>query len=179
MKINKLPLRITEDSPSSIVADYDKFLSHVQAPTSYLTKSKLWLSRATLYSLNQVVKTENVEATSKTDQIFYPLLNFFYHISLAARFFQIDKAQNKYKLQQTSVVTEYQQLSGAEKYFALFEAFWVYTDWVEILKENAYLSEFNIPQEDEFIASFCDIPVNKEISSAWQKTPNFQKLPLS
>jgi len=164
MKITKLPFTITEDSPSSIVADYDKFLSHVQAPTSSLTKSKLWLSRATLYSLNQDVKTENVEATSKTDQIFYPLLNFFYHISLAARFFHIDKVHNKYKLQRTSVVSEYQQLSAAEKYFALFEAFWVYTDWVEMLKENAYLSEFNIPQEDEFIESFCDIPVNKEVS---------------
>ncbi len=164
MNITKLPFRITEDSPSSIVADYDQFLSHVQAPTSFLTKSKLWLSRATLYRLNQDVKTHNVETSSKTDQIFYPLLNFFYHISLAARLFQIDKVQNKHKLQQTSVFAEYQQLSAAEKYFALFEAFWVYTDWVKLLKEDAYMSEFTIPQEDEFIASFCNIPVNKEIS---------------
>ena len=56
MNITYLPFRITEDFPSSIVADYDKFLSQVQAPSSYLTKSKHWINRSTLYSLNQDVQ---------------------------------------------------------------------------------------------------------------------------
>jgi len=164
MNITYLPFRITEDFPSSIVADYDKFLSQVQAPSSYLTKSKHWINRSTLYSLNQDVQTLNVEALSTTDQIHYPLLNFFYHISLAANFFQIVKDKSKYRLQQTFVIAEYEQLSTTEKYFALFEAFWVYTDWIDVLKEGGYVTKSDIPQEDQFIATFCDLPSNKEIN---------------
>ncbi|MFT5731090.1 MAG: hypothetical protein ACI8PB_005283 [Desulforhopalus sp.] len=166
MSITYLPFRITEDFPSSIVADYDKFLSQVQAPSSYLTKSKHWINRSTLYSLNQDVQTLNVEALPTTDQIHYPLLNFFYHISLEAIFFQIVKDKNKYRFQQTPVIAEYAQLSTTEKYFALFEAFWVYTDWIDVLKESGYVAESDIPQEDQFIAAFCDLPSNKEIPIA-------------
>ncbi|NOR10272.1 MAG: hypothetical protein GQ541_02140 [Desulfovibrionaceae bacterium] len=92
------------------------------------------------------------------------MLNFFYHISLAANFLQVVKDKSKYRLQQTSVIAEYEQLSTAEKYFALFEAFWVYTDWIDVLREGGYVTEFDIPQDDQFFAMFCDMPSNKEIN---------------
>lgn len=163
MNITYLPFKITEDFPSWIVADYDMFLSRVQSPSSYLTASKHCLDRNTLHALNQEVKTFNVETSSKADQIFYPLLNFFYHISLAANFFQIVRVKNKYRLQPTDLIAEYERLNTAEKYFAMFEAFWVYTDWAEILRDDAYVSEFNIPQDDQFVALLCTIPASKEI----------------
>ena len=164
MNIKKLLFEITEDFPSPIVPDYDRFLSRVQVPPfSELTKSRHSLNRASLYSLNQEVRTFKVEASPKTDQIYYPLLNFFYHIALAANFFQIVKGKSKFRLQPTGVIAEYEQLSTAEKYFALFEAFWVYTDWVEIFREDGYVSEYTIPQEDQFIEALCNIPADREI----------------
>jgi len=164
MNISYLPFKITEKFPSSIVTDYDKFLAEVQGPSSYLTKSKHWIDRATLYSLNQAVQARNVDASPKTDQIYHPLLNFFYHISLAANFFRIVKEKNKYRLQPTNIIAEYEQLNTTEKYFSLFEAFWVHTDWIVLLREDKYVSEYDIPQDDQFIATLRDLPYDKEIS---------------
>jgi len=163
MNILYLPFKITEKFPSTIVTDYDKFLAEVQGPSSYLTKSKHWIDRATLYSLNQAMQARNVDASPKTDQIYYPLLNFFYHISLAANFFQLVKVKSKHRLQPTNIIAEYEQLNTPEKYFSLFEAFWVYTDWIVILREDKYVSEYDIPQDDQFIATLCDLPSDKEI----------------
>lgn len=142
---------------------YDKFLSQAQAPSSYLTTSKQWLDRASLYSLNQDVRTLNIDASSKTDQIYYPLLNFFYHISLATNFLYVVKEKSTYRFKPTWLIAEYEQLNTAEKYFALIEVFWVYTDWLEVAMEVGCVAEIDIPQEDQFIATFCGIPSTKEI----------------
>ncbi|MCP3890218.1 MAG: plasmid pRiA4b ORF-3 family protein [Desulfobulbaceae bacterium] len=165
MTIHYLPFKITEKFPSSIVTDYDIFLYRVQAPSSYLTKSKHWIDRATLYSINQEVQNRTVEASPKMDQVYYPLLNFFYHISLTANFFQLVKVKNKYRLQGTDIVAEYEQLNTTEKYFSLFEAFWVCTDWLDIFRECRYVAQSDIPQDDKFITVLSDFPCDQEIGS--------------
>jgi hypothetical protein len=162
MSIISLPFRITEDWPTPIIKDYDHFLVKVQEPSAYLTKTKFWLNRATLYSLNQDVLTLQTNATPKTDQIYYPLLNFFYHISLSANLLQVVRVKAKFRLKATNLLSEYQQLSHAEKFFALFEAFWVNCDWVDMSKNVGYASD--IPQNNHFFEVLWSIPANKEIS---------------
>ncbi len=166
MSISYLPFTISNDLPTSIVADFDKFLVHIQAPSSYLTKAWKWLNRATLHALNQEMETFRVEESPKTDQIFYPLLDFFHHISLSANFFRVVKVKSKYRLQPTEVVEQYQQLQPVEKYFSLFESFWVYTDWVEMLSEQKYIGRYEIREDDEFVATLSDLPCNKTITLA-------------
>ena len=163
MTIISLPFRITEEWPTPIIRDYEQFLDAVQEPTSYLTKAKCWIDRATLYSLNKKVLTYKSDTHSKTDMHFYPLLNFFYHISIAAQFFQFKKLKNKLGLQPTELISKYRQLSSAEKYFALFEAFWVKSDWVEMFREVG--SAYNLPMENQFIEALLSFSACEEIDS--------------
>ena len=161
MKITYLPFQVTNDFPSPIVADFDTFLAQVEAPSAHLTKAKKWLNRATLFALNKEMKTFTVNESPKTDQIYYPLLDFFYHIGLAADFFRVVKVKSKYRLQPTGALTEYQQLNDVEKYFALFEAFWVYADWQEMLRDHIHISQYGIPEDDIFVTALSNLPCDE------------------
>jgi hypothetical protein len=163
MEVISLNFRITDEWPTSIVRDFDQFLDAVREPSVYLTKAKSWLNRTTLYALNQEVLTYQSDNHKRTDQPFYPLLNLFYHISLAACFFQLKRTKSKVHLRATEIVSKYQQLSVAEKYLALFEGFWVKCDWVEMFREGA--NAYQLPMEDQFVEALLSFPACEEINA--------------
>ena len=172
MDIAYLPFQVTNEFPSCIVADFDTFLARVQAPSSHLTKARKWINRATLYALNKEMKTFTVNESPRTDQIYYPLLDFFYHIALSAGFFRVVKVKSKYRLQSTEILSKYQEFHNVEKYLALFEAFWVYADWHEMLQEQSHATMFGIPEDDSFTASLSNLPCDKTITAAQVRKQN-------
>jgi hypothetical protein len=126
------PFVITEDWPTPIVRDFGLFLDAVEKPTAFLQKSRQTLDRATLYAVNQEMRTFRGEAHPHMDQTYYPLLNLFQRICMATRLHVMGHERGKVRMIPTRKVAEFRALSPAERYLALLEALWVDCDWEDL-----------------------------------------------
>ena len=129
MPQNGPPFLITEDEPTPLVSDLDVFLDAVAKPSAYLTKARQTLDRATLYAANQAMQTEQTEAHPRTDQRYYPLLNFLQRLCMAGRFHVLGYHKGKLRMLPTERAADVRALAPAAKYLALLEAFWADCDW--------------------------------------------------
>lgn len=120
---------ITDALPTPIVADFDTFLAGIDNKATYLTEGLQTLDRATLYALDAKMQTYRTQTHSRADQHYYPLLNLFQRICIAARLHTIQPSRGELRMIPTEFVQAFLLMSAAEKYVALLEALWVYVDW--------------------------------------------------
>ena len=152
---------ITETFPTPIVADFEAFLTGVEAHGAYLTKAKLTLDRATLYALDAQMRTFRTDTHPRTDQEYYPLLDLFQRICMAARLHIAQPVKGNLRMVPTEAATLFRQLSLCEKYVALLEALWVDVDWSEITRSGGY----GILSEHDFLLEFLvQLPAGERVN---------------
>lgn len=155
------PFTITEDEPTPIVSDFEAFVDAVEAPSVYLTGSRLVLDRATLHALDGLMRTHRTDTHPRTDQKYYPLLNLFQRICLAARLHAIDKVKGRLRMGPTERLTEFRGLTPTERYVALLAALWVDCDWSELLRGGR---GFSVSVEVELaIETLLNLPAGERL----------------
>ncbi|WP_018248938.1 plasmid pRiA4b ORF-3 family protein [Orenia marismortui] len=126
-------LKISEDSPTSLVRDFTIFINYLEKNKITLTKTKQYLRGKDLFKLNHLMTNIVKDVTSRTPQERYPQLHLFYCLSLAGKLYKKEfKGKTKILLKPTENLKKYRELTITEKYFFIFESFWVDADWREL-----------------------------------------------
>lgn len=129
-------LKITETKPVPIVKDFGTFADYIKEHNPSLVRKGHFLTKKTLYEINQLMSNLIPEHALETPGFFYPALALFYHVALRGSLFI---KTHKLQLQHTKRFALYNQLTPTEKYFFLLETFWIDTNWLELLKKRSVL----------------------------------------
>lgn len=149
-------LKVTETKPVPIVKDFDTFAHYIKEHNPSLVRKGHFLTKKTLYQIDQLLSNPNPENTPEISGFFYPLLTLFYHMALRGSLFIKTR---KLQLQHTEQFAAYNQLTPTEKYFFLLETFWVDADWSELLRSPSNL--LMIPRVQEIIRYLARTPPGK------------------
>lgn len=118
-----------ETFPIILVEDFEHFLGYLEQHQVKLTKTKEYISRKYLPEINELLSLKAEDATPYTEQEYYPLIHFFYHLALNARLVEKVPFKSGQQLNTTERLRLFQDLTDTEKYFFLLETFWVDINW--------------------------------------------------
>ena len=149
-------LKITQIERVPLVKDFGTFTDYLKERTPSLVRKGQLLTKKTLYEIDQLLTSPDLENTPQTDKIFYPHLTLFYYLVLRGGLFVKNR---KLQLQETEKLAKYCQLNPTEKYFFLLETFWVDSDWRELLGKYSTLSL--IPEIESIIRNLARTPPGK------------------
>jgi hypothetical protein len=107
MTANKI-LRITETNPTTLVKDFGTFVDCIQENNPSLVRKDHFLTRKTLFQIEQLMSNPDPENTPETFKFLYPHLNLFYNLALKSSLFI---KTGKLNLQKTERLTIYEQLT--------------------------------------------------------------------
>ena len=124
-------LTITETEPVPLLRDFKTFIDYIKENQIALTKANSHIPKADVFKLNMLMTNQETKPTKNSDQVAYPLLNFFYHLVLSGRLFikTIGKGGKKV-LEPDDRLKLYEALTLTEKYFFLLETFWTDINWI-------------------------------------------------
>jgi hypothetical protein len=137
MTVTNKGLTITETEPVPIVKDFGTFTTYIREKNPSLARKTHFLTRKTLYEIDQLLSHPLPDNRPQTSEGFYPHLKLFYHLALRGTFFV---KTPELTLQQTETFTNYDMLTPTEKYFFLLETFWVDSNWSELLNHPSDFS---------------------------------------
>lgn len=149
-------LKITEMKPVPVVKDFGTFAHYIIEHNPSLVRKGHFLTKKTLYEINQLMSNPIPENTPETSGSSYPVLTLFYHAALRGSLFIKTR---KLQLQHTERLTLYNQLTPTEKYFFILETFWVDTNWLELLKKPSSL--MTMPKLQQIIGYLSRAPPGK------------------
>lgn len=152
-------LKITETEPVPIVKDFSTFTNYIEENNPSLTRKNCFLTRKTLYQIDQLLSNPIPENRPQTAEFFYPHLNLFYHLALQGNLFV---RTHKLRLQKTERLHLYEPLTPTEKYFFMLETFWVDVDLGGLLSQPSLL--YLIPEAQTIIDYLARTPPGKVIS---------------
>ncbi|MCB0547501.1 MAG: plasmid pRiA4b ORF-3 family protein [Phaeodactylibacter sp.] len=121
--------QITDEYPSSILRDFHIFLEDLSSVPSPLTPS-LNLARKTLFALNSRMSRPETGVTERTDQVMYPLLHLFYHLSLESGLFSLGAGERKPWFEPNlEKIGAFRAMEPEAQYFFLLETYLQHSDW--------------------------------------------------
>jgi len=169
-------LKITEMKPVPIVKDFGTFAHYIKEHNPSLVRKGHFLTKKTLYEINQLMSNPIPENVLETPGFFYPVLTLFYHVALRGSLFIKTR---KLQLQHTERFALYNQLTPTEKYFFMLETFWVDTNWLELLKKRSIL--MTMPELQQVIGYLSRTPPGKvlpmrEFIICWKNVWNINDL---
>ncbi|MDR6553033.1 plasmid pRiA4b ORF-3 family protein [Paenibacillus qinlingensis] len=131
--------------PEQLIKDFLTFTDYLTSQEVGLTKSKQWLSRNNLMELNARMSVPEVGRTKTSDQDAYPLLHLYYHICIAAGFYnKIQSKSGKATLEGTERLALFLQMNETEQYTCLLETFWVDVDWDDLQYGERYSPGYGV-----------------------------------
>lgn len=123
--------------PVNLVKDFDQFIDYIQNHTVQLTKTMEYIARKHLPMINERMSVKNNNATSYTEQEYYPYIHFFYSLALCGGLFEkVQVKAGKRQLMETERLHLFTELTDIEKYFFLLETFWVDVNWANLLDKS-------------------------------------------
>jgi len=124
-----MPWQITDTHPSPILRNFRTFLEALSNTPSPLTPG-LNLARKTLFALNARIAQPETGVTERSDQVMYPLLNLFYHLSLeSGLFFLQAEAKKPFFEPRLEKIGAFRAMEPAAQYFFLLETYLQHCDW--------------------------------------------------
>lgn len=121
--------QITDKHPSSILQDFHTFLEALSSAPSPLTPS-LNLARKTLFALNSRMARPETGVTERSDQIMYPLLHLFYHLSLESGLFSPQAEAGKPHFEPNlEKIGAFRAMAPPAQYFFLLETYLQHCEW--------------------------------------------------
>lgn len=151
----KETLKITEADLTTIVKDFSAFTKYIKEHSPSLTRKGHFLTRKTLYEIDQLLSNPIPENRPQTSEIFYPHLNLFYHLALKGTLC----VQHKLQLQKTERLSLYEQLTSTEKYFFLLETLWVDINLGTLLEQPSLFSL--VPEAQTIVGYLARTPPGK------------------
>lgn len=151
------------DDMSTLCQDFETFMDYVHASPVQVSKRNKWLSRKSLFELNQQMTHPTSDAAPSKDQIYYPILHLLYHLGVSGRLLEVDTRQaSKWVLRRTDRYETYQHYNMVEKYIFLLETFWVDIEWRDLSRDSRNLSlEYSL---DPLFRHVLRLPVNRPTS---------------
>jgi hypothetical protein len=142
-----------ENIPSYLVDDFDTFIDYLIKHDVVLTLKSQNFKQKDLYAMNELMIVPEQDVTPKNNQVFYPLLNLFYHLVLRGKLFYFAGSPGQLKLVPDERLSIFQQLTDYEKYFFLLETLWIDADW-PTLQTNKYnrISLYYVYQVTELLS---------------------------
>lgn len=125
-------LFISKTEPIPLVKDFDNFIDYLLTHKMVLTASNEYISGKDLFQINQQMSSPLQDVTTKTQQIYYPLLHLFYHLAEAGRLVQKSMEGKKLVFKPIDRIEMYKQLTPTEKYFFLLETLWIDANWEKV-----------------------------------------------
>lgn len=156
---------ITETEPTSIVKDFDIFVTYIEESNPSLVRKGHFLTKKTLSEINELVNTPNPPNLLRKSIFLYPYFTLFYALAQRSNLFikTIDL-----HLKGTDKLIGYNQLTPPEKYFFLLETLWVDTDWGFLLFNTH--NSFLIPKIQSVVKYLAEEPPGKIIPMGQVKT---------
>ena len=122
-----------EAIPTNLVADFDEFVSYISEHVVQLTKTKEYISRKHLPTINERMTVRTEDWTPYTQQDYYPFIHFIYHLALSGRLLEkVSVKSGPLQLKETDRMSLYRELTDVEKYFFLLETFWADVNWAKL-----------------------------------------------
>jgi len=121
-----------------ILDDFTRFVDYLLVGNVYLTKTKEYISRKFLPNINRLLSVQSDKASKNSEQNYYPYIHLLFHIAIAGKLFnKVPGTAGNKTLQVTERLDLFRELTDLEKYYFLFETFWIDVDWDD-LQEAAY-----------------------------------------
>ncbi|MBE1556791.1 plasmid pRiA4b ORF-3 family protein [Sporosarcina limicola] len=118
---------------TSLVANFDEFANYMSGHAVQLTKTKEYISRKHLPTINELMTEKSIDWTPNTEQEYYPFIHFIYHLALSGRLLEkVSVKSGQLQLIETDRMKIYRKLTDVEKYFFLLETFWVDVNWAKL-----------------------------------------------
>lgn len=119
-----------DESLAPILKDFNTFIEYLSINRVKLSSRENWLPPKVLYELNsKMTGYVTPNATQRTPQKYYTLLNFLYYLVIESKLFEKVKGKGGFYLEPTDRLELYRGLTSTEKYFFLLETFWRDIDW--------------------------------------------------
>ncbi len=142
------PLEITPTTPGTLLYDFDKFISYIVKHPAPLTKSKKQPTQKWAAVLNKELASPLMVTLSRPFTIHYPTILGLCLMGRACGIIKLVKhsANKSFLTIDENMLSQWQQLTAAEKYFNLLSA-WLIRGHASLIGEKlAY-------RDDRFIAS--------------------------
>lgn len=161
-------IRITENDPTSLVEDFQTYLTYLKTNPIKLTKTHGYLTKKDLVAIYPKLKCSEGDVPKQLTQIGFPILHLFYCLSIELDFIRIKRSKTtKSALIQTEQIERYLSLTSTEQYLTLLEAFWLEVDWEELQGE----SSSQVPDNFDLVVEDLErLPANKKLLFTRYKT---------
>lgn len=129
--LDKINLSLNDDA-LTLVMDYEKFLIFLGEKPLELTVKNKYIKRKHLLEINDLLEFTSPILTSAPNQKDFPLIHFFYYVSLNLSLIEI----NNHEPLLTNKGISFLRLKDEEKYSVLFNYLWSHDFIKEILEEE-------------------------------------------
>ena len=158
---SKKNMSITITTSTPIIKDFLTFLNYCEQEKPKLTKSKEYINRKSLHSLNQLLEIPAKDVNPRIDQQYYLPIHFYYNLALESEIFQIDRAKKNafYLTPQEEKINTFRTLSATAQYLFLLKTYWVYCDW-EAMSDNSS-GRISVGMGDQLLKEMAEAQVGK------------------
>ncbi|MGM0845081.1 MAG: IS1096 element passenger TnpR family protein [Bacillota bacterium] len=130
-------ITVTPDFPAHLVENFRSFLDYLMTHKINLTRRNAYFTKKDLLSLYSKMKGDMREVPNYSTQTDYPIVHLFYELSLVLDFIKVRRTQTTAAAMiQTDRIETFLELTAAEQYLSLLEAFWMEADWKELQGEK-------------------------------------------
>jgi hypothetical protein len=162
---------MNEQAIHKTVYDFDRFCRYIVEKNPVLTKTKTQLGKKDLFEINALLHFRKEVAAPNYQQESYLVIDLMFHLCTEGKLFRkTADAKGKILLTGTPGKAQFDQLNNFEKYVFLFETFWCYFDFLEIMRFGQQ------PIEEIFHAFARSIPGKQLKKGAFSGRRNYDPL---
>jgi hypothetical protein len=162
---------MNEQAIHNTVDDFNRFCRYIVEKNPVLTKTKTQLGKKDLFEINALLHFRKEVAVPNYQQESYLVINLMFHLCTEGKLFRkTADAKGKILLTGTPGKAQFDQLNNFEKYVFLFETFWCYFDFLEIMRFGQQ------PIEEIFHAFARSIPGKQLKKGAFSGRRNYDPL---
>ena len=126
---------MNEQAIHKTVCDFDRFCRYIVEKNPVLTQTKTQLGKKDLFEINALLHFRKEVATPNYQQESYLVIDLMFHLCTEGKLFRKTAgAKGIISLTGAPGKAKFDQLNNFEKYAFLFETFWCYFDFLEIMR---------------------------------------------
>lgn len=159
----------------TIVKDFNNFLNYCEKAKPPISKTKEFIRRKDVFEINQLLTNPHEGLTARNDQNHYAQVHLFYHLALNGDLFQLDwsKKSKPCFAPNAEQIERFRTLNTTEQYVFLFQCFYVYSDFEEIVQDLD--SRASVPAFEKGLRQLSQLEENK-LYGIWGKNAAKEKI---
>ena len=158
---NTNSITITNDYPTPILKDFERFLDYIPTKGIKLTKANEYLPRKDLFALYELMTDPKLAVHARSNQPGFAILHLFCTLGLELRLLQKNRTASGATLMlDPKRIADFQSLTVSEQYVTLLDCFWQKANWRDL--EGGYFER--APENiDILFKKLAAYPANSEI----------------